>query len=157
MVRVGAHGAALVVATDELSRPGAEFGPALGGESGSRASRACRRSWRWSRSDAPTVRVLIFGGEACPTELAHRWLKPGRGVFNTYGPTEATVIATAAALAPGRPVTIGKPIEGTGPCPPAVTGYRMTPSACSTSRPAGEARSCGPHRDAILSASAWND
>ncbi|MDT9155940.1 AMP-binding protein, partial [Escherichia coli] len=31
-------------------------------------------------------------------------------LFNTYGPTEATVVATAAEMRPGQPVTIGGPI-----------------------------------------------
>ena len=33
-----------------------------------------------------------------------------RKLFNTYGPTEATVVATAAEMRPGEPVTIGGPI-----------------------------------------------
>ncbi len=60
--------------------------------------------------DLPTVRVLILGGEACPQALARRWCRPGRSMFNTYGPTEATVIATAARLSPDQSVTIGRPI-----------------------------------------------
>ena len=49
--------------------------------------------------DIATVRLLIFGGEVCPPELATRWLRPGRTVcLYTYGPTEATVIATAAVI-----------------------------------------------------------
>lgn len=62
--------------------------------------------------DLPTVRTLILGGEACPPELVPRWGKPGRILWNTYGPTEATVIATAAKCEPGKPVTIGKPLRG---------------------------------------------
>ena len=31
-------------------------------------------------------------------------------MVNTYGPTEATVIATFADLHPDRPVTIGRPV-----------------------------------------------
>ena len=59
------------------------------------------------------VRLVILGGESCSEELARRLLAPGREVWNTYGPTEATVIATAALLRPGAPVTIGGPIPGT--------------------------------------------
>ena len=44
--------------------------------------------------DLPTVRILIVGGEACSADLVARWSAPGRRMFNTYGPTEATVIAT---------------------------------------------------------------
>lgn len=57
----------------------------------------------------PTVRLLILGGEPCPPSLVARWSR-GRRMVNTYGPTEATVIATAADLSPHEPVTIGRPI-----------------------------------------------
>ena len=58
----------------------------------------------------PTVRVLIVGGEACPAPLVDRWAVAPRLMYNTYGPTEATVIATATMLKPHSPVTIGRPI-----------------------------------------------
>ena len=61
--------------------------------------------------DVPTVRLLILGGETCPPDLVKRWWRPGRRVFNTYGPTEATVIATCAECRPDEPVTIGRPIS----------------------------------------------
>ena len=62
--------------------------------------------------DLPTVRLLILGGEACPQDLVARWSRPGRRMVNTYGPTEATVIATFADCDPAQPVTIGKPVPG---------------------------------------------
>lgn len=58
--------------------------------------------------DVPSVRLLIVGGEACPAHLVERWARPGRRLLNTYGPTEATVVATWKELRPGEPVTIGK-------------------------------------------------
>ncbi len=60
--------------------------------------------------DATSVRLLIVGGEQCPIDLVRRWCRPGRRMFNTYGPTEATVIATCTECDPARPVTIGRPI-----------------------------------------------
>ncbi len=60
--------------------------------------------------DAPKLRIIILGGEACPPAVAARWCKPGRTIFNSYGPTEATVVATAAVVEPDKPVTIGGPI-----------------------------------------------
>ena len=60
--------------------------------------------------DIPSVRLILLGGEALPPPLVQRWAKPGRRIFNTYGPTEATVVATAAEIRPGEPVTIGRPI-----------------------------------------------
>ena len=60
--------------------------------------------------DVPSLRLLILGGEQCPQNLVERWCRPGRRMVNTYGPTEATVIATYADCAPGKPVTIGRPV-----------------------------------------------
>ncbi|MCC3246978.1 amino acid adenylation domain-containing protein [Methylocystis sp. WRRC1] len=60
--------------------------------------------------DVKTLRVIILGGEACPPAIAERWSRPGRVIFNSYGPTEATVVATVAQVWPNEPVTIGKPI-----------------------------------------------
>ena len=60
--------------------------------------------------ELPSVRLLIVGGEACPPDLVARWATDERTMVNTYGPTEATVIATSGRLLPDRPVTIGTPI-----------------------------------------------
>lgn len=66
--------------------------------------------------DVPSLRLLILGGEVCPPDLVRRWWQPGRRVVNTYGPTEATVIATFADCHPDRPVTIGRPLPGYTVC-----------------------------------------
>ena len=60
--------------------------------------------------DVESLRVIIVGGEACPHNLVDRFAKKGRRLFNSYGPTEATVVATIAELKKGDPVTIGTPI-----------------------------------------------
>src|SRR5439155_19293686 len=60
--------------------------------------------------DVPSVRLLILGGEVCPPDLVKRWWKPERRVVNTYGPTEATVVATYSECQPNKPVTIGRPL-----------------------------------------------
>ena len=60
--------------------------------------------------DVPSLRIIILGGEACPPGVAERWCKPGRRIFNSYGPTETTIVATIAEVRAGAPVTIGKPI-----------------------------------------------
>ena len=60
--------------------------------------------------DVLSLRVVILGGEACPPALVERFAKPGRRVFNSYGPTEATVVATIAELQAGERVSIGQPI-----------------------------------------------
>lgn len=66
------------------------------------------------------VRTVIIGGEAALPERVDRWRKTvGSSVqlFNTYGPTEATVVATVAALheapADAEEVPIGIPLPGT--------------------------------------------
>jgi non-ribosomal peptide synthetase-like protein len=81
--------------------------------------------------DVPSLRLILFGGEALPPALVQRWSKPGRRIFNTYGPTEATVVATVSEVVPGQPVTIGRPIpnytayvvgDGNRICAPGVQG-----------------------------------
>jgi non-ribosomal peptide synthetase-like protein len=64
--------------------------------------------------DVPSLRLINLGGEMCPQSLVARWAKPGRQVFNTYGPTEATVSASLAELQAGEPVTIGRPLPNYG-------------------------------------------
>lgn len=56
--------------------------------------------------------LLILGGEATPPALWQRVVDSGVPARNVYGPTEASVDATAAALTPGVP-TIGAPLPGT--------------------------------------------
>jgi non-ribosomal peptide synthetase-like protein len=63
------------------------------------------------RDPLPTVRLLILGGEALPAELVARFAD-GRRMLNTYGPTEATVVATLCEVRRGRPVTIGTALPG---------------------------------------------
>jgi len=54
----------------------------------------------------PQLRCVIACGEPCAPELVAGW-GPGRRFFNVYGPTEATIYATAALCEPGAEVTIG--------------------------------------------------
>ncbi|MFE2568665.1 amino acid adenylation domain-containing protein, partial [Streptomyces mirabilis] len=63
---------------------------------------------------APHLRTLIVGAEACPAALVDRWA-PGRRMINSYGPTEATVVATwtgPLTAGTGTPA-IGSPLPGT--------------------------------------------
>jgi non-ribosomal peptide synthetase-like protein len=62
----------------------------------------------------PTVRLINLGGEACPEALVTRLARTGRKLFNTYGPTEASVSASLAELKPGEPVAIGMPLPNYG-------------------------------------------
>ncbi|MFH8793724.1 non-ribosomal peptide synthase/polyketide synthase [Streptomyces sp. NPDC017941] len=63
---------------------------------------------------APHLRTLIVGAEACPAHLVDSWA-PGRRMINSYGPTEATIVATwtgPLTAGTGTP-TIGGPLPGT--------------------------------------------
>ncbi|MFF0636090.1 amino acid adenylation domain-containing protein [Nocardia sp. NPDC004151] len=58
--------------------------------------------------------TVVIGGEAPPPRLVSRWA-PGRKLFNTYGPAEATIQTDAGApMVPGETATIGGPIRGVG-------------------------------------------
>ncbi|MCP3140924.1 non-ribosomal peptide synthase/polyketide synthase [Pyxidicoccus xibeiensis] len=59
------------------------------------------------------LRTVISGGEAVSADVVSRWA-PGRTFLNTYGPTEATVIATLTECVPstGEP-PIGRPFANT--------------------------------------------
>jgi len=103
------HGAALVTGTKEIMRSGRDFSAVLA-KLGVTVFSCVPTFLLMLEEDIPTLRVLILGGETCPPDVQERWCRAGRTVFNTYGPTEATVIATATVMQPGRPVTIGRPI-----------------------------------------------
>ncbi len=105
------HGATLVPAPRALVRAGAELGPWLAERGVSVVSTVPTLAAMWDPADLGSVRLLILGGEACPEALAWR-LAREREVWNTYGPTEATVVSTAVRLEPGAPVTIGWPLAG---------------------------------------------
>jgi non-ribosomal peptide synthetase-like protein len=64
--------------------------------------------------DVASLRLINLGGEMCPESLVERFARPGRQIFNTYGPTEATVSASLARLQAGRPITIGTPLPNYG-------------------------------------------
>ncbi|MFI0817472.1 non-ribosomal peptide synthase/polyketide synthase [Streptomyces sp. NPDC021098] len=66
------------------------------------------------RDGLPDFRTLIVGAEACPADLVDLWA-PGRRMVNSYGPTEATVVATwtdALRAGSGNP-PIGRPLPNT--------------------------------------------
>ncbi|WP_223778478.1 non-ribosomal peptide synthase/polyketide synthase [Streptomyces sp. 135] len=80
----------------------------------------------------PELKTLIVGADACGPELVARWA-PHHRMVNSYGPTEATVVATWSAplAADGSAPPIGRPLPATGayvldarlrPVPDGVTG-----------------------------------
>ena len=106
------HGACLVPAPRSLVRSGMDLGPWLVSRDVTVVSTVPTLAALWPAEALEAVRLLIFGGEACPPDLGDRLAVPGREVWNTYGPTEATVVACAAQLTPGTPVSIGLPLYG---------------------------------------------
>ncbi|UFS98656.1 non-ribosomal peptide synthetase [Nocardia huaxiensis] len=90
--------------------------------------------------DLPDLEAVIVGGEACPEDLVRVWTDPdsrpagfaARRMHNMYGPSEATVAATATGpMVAGQPVPIGLPVRGMRlfvldgrlhPVPPGVAG-----------------------------------
>ncbi|MFO0874495.1 MAG: amino acid adenylation domain-containing protein [Phycisphaerales bacterium] len=59
----------------------------------------------------PDLRLLYVGGEALPQDLADLWAR-GRWLENGYGPTECTVTVVRGRVREGRPVTIGRVVDG---------------------------------------------
>jgi amino acid adenylation domain-containing protein len=98
------------------------------------------------RDELPAaLRLVVIGGEKARLAVYRRWLELTGGrvrLINTYGPTEATVIATAfepdpAAFA-GAELPIGRPIAGVRtlvvdgalhPVPPGVAGELLIAGA----------------------------
>jgi len=109
------HGACLVPAPRSLVRSGMDLGPWLVTRDVTVVSTVPALASLWPAEALEAVRLLIFGGEACPPELAERLgpsIQEGREVWNTYGPTEATVVACAAKLDGAGPISIGLPLPG---------------------------------------------
>ncbi|KAL0941717.1 hc-toxin synthetase [Colletotrichum truncatum] len=66
-------------------------------------------------SEVPSLEVLVFGGEAPDEPLITKWLDSGVQLFNAYGPSECSVIATIqSCAAESDPRTIGYPIGCSG-------------------------------------------
>jgi amino acid adenylation domain-containing protein len=105
------HGAALVPAPRAVVRSGTELGPWITKRGVTVVSTVPSLAAIWDEQSLQGVRLLILGGEACPESLGWR-LSARREVWNTYGPTEATVVSTAVRIRPQEPLTIGWPLRG---------------------------------------------
>ncbi|MFN7459697.1 MAG: amino acid adenylation domain-containing protein [Akkermansiaceae bacterium] len=79
----------------------------------------------------PDLQCLTVGGEACTAELVNQW-GTTRSLFNCYGPTESTVIASIFRCeSNGKKPSIGQPIANNSiyildphnqPLPPGIPG-----------------------------------
>jgi non-ribosomal peptide synthetase-like protein len=106
------YGACLVPAPRALVKSGIDVGPWLVANDVTVVSTVPTLVALWPAESLAGVRLLIMGGEAVPPELATRLVARGREVWNTYGPTEATVVACGAELIGDGPVRIGLPLDG---------------------------------------------
>lgn len=106
-----ANGACLVPAPRNIVRSGVDLGPWLASHKITVVSTVPTLAAMWADDALSGVRLMIFGGEACPEQLGWR-IAAERDVWNTYGPTEATVVSTAGRILPDEPITIGWPLEG---------------------------------------------
>ncbi|TQK72672.1 Pls/PosA family non-ribosomal peptide synthetase [Nocardioides sp. SLBN-35] len=106
------YGACLVPAPRALVRSGVDVGPWLTANDITIVSTVPTLVSLWPDDALEKVRMVILGGEALPPELAVRLVRPGREVWNTYGPTEATVVACGALVDADGPVRIGLPLAG---------------------------------------------
>ena len=105
-------GACLVPAPRSLVRSGEDLAGWLVRQSITAVSTVPTLAAMWPAEAIENVRLLIFGGEACPPELVARLVDEGREVWNTYGPTEATVVSCGCPLDGSSPVSIGLPLDG---------------------------------------------
>ena len=57
------------------------------------------------------LRLIIVGGEPPNQRLIQRWSRPGRNIYNGYGPTETTISSLMGRVFPGKPITLGRPMK----------------------------------------------
>jgi D-alanine--poly(phosphoribitol) ligase subunit 1 len=83
-------------------------------------ARFCLAEPSFGETMLPRLRRFLFCGETLPPAVAQQLLDrfPKAAVWNTYGPTEATVATTSVRidrelLARDRPLPVGRPMAGT--------------------------------------------
>jgi non-ribosomal peptide synthetase-like protein len=111
------HGGCLVPAPRSLMRTGPELVDWLARRGITVVSTVPTMASLWPADLLSGIRLLVLGGEACPVGLADRLTTRctearSPEVWNTYGPTEGTVVSSAARLSAGQPVRIGLPLAG---------------------------------------------
>jgi non-ribosomal peptide synthetase-like protein len=106
------YAACLVPVPRSVVKAGADLGAFLAAQRISVVSTVPTLAAMWPTEALHGLRLLILGGEACPPELATRLTNTVESVWNTYGPTEATVVSCAAPLVAGEAVRIGLPLLG---------------------------------------------
>ncbi len=128
-----AHGACLVPAPRSLVRTGVDLGPWLIAHTITVVSTVPTLAALWPDDALEQVRLVVFGGEACPPELAARIASRDRELWNTYGPTEATVVACGSLMDGSQPVRIGLPLDGWDLAVVDEQGQRVGPAVSASS------------------------
>ncbi len=105
-----AHGATLVLGRREELLPGPGLADLLRRHAVTHATLPPSALAVMPEVDLPDLRTLCVAGEACPPELARRWMR-GRRFLNAYGPTEGTVCAAVGGPSGDR-LPIGWPFAG---------------------------------------------
>src|SRR5699024_7546857 len=106
------HGACQVPAPRALVRSGMDLGPWPIRGAVTDDSAVPTLAGLWPEEALAHGRLLIVRGQASWHELVNRLATEDREMWNAYGATEATVVASAAMLKPDHPVSIGLPLNG---------------------------------------------
>ncbi|MEU5261589.1 amino acid adenylation domain-containing protein [Amycolatopsis sp. NPDC021455] len=107
-------GGRVVLASRDVAHDPADLAALLERENAT-VMQATPATWQLLVTDGWTGRpglTALCGGEALPVALAEQLTGRVRVLHNMYGPTEATIWATAAEVVPGVPITIGRPLPG---------------------------------------------
>ncbi len=106
------HGGTLVIAPEDARRDPDRLHALLARERITHTILAPVLLQGLPRRALPNLRLLAFGGDTLDETAARWWAKQTR-LFSLYGPTEATVMATAGQIAPeARVRVLGKPLPG---------------------------------------------
>ncbi|KAF9033277.1 acetyl-CoA synthetase-like protein [Hymenopellis radicata] len=107
-----------------------------------------------SLSECNTLQSLISIGEKLPDSVADKWCRPGTVSLNTYGPAEATIIATYRRFQPGEKTkaqNVGLPIQ-TVSCAAIKDGRIVPRGAVGELALGGYQNARGYHRQADMTA-----
>ncbi|MGM0929782.1 MAG: Pls/PosA family non-ribosomal peptide synthetase [Actinomycetota bacterium] len=105
------YGACLVPAPAEMVCAGEELGPWVASRGITVVPTVSALAALWEAESLQNVRLLIFGREACPPDLAARLAGPDREVWSMYWPAGAAV-ACCALVDAATPVRICLPLPG---------------------------------------------
>ena len=93
---------------------------------------------------AHNIRIVLLGGEVLTKTLLEQFYAHSDGILmNMYGPTEATVFTTMAAVRPADHITVGRPLMNTRTYVLDEKRRPVIPTACGELYIAGECLAAG--------------